>query len=320
MGHLLNSDHSDEYLTAVRNGTLPLGLDIGCRLDDYVRFKFGTFNLIMGQANVGKTDWIIWYMVALTVKHKINWLIFSSENSVGSLKRKILQFWTGKDLNKLTDEEYNKANFKMNMFFKFIDTEKLYTAQDLLDIFEENKDQFDGAIIDPYNSLIIPSMVNQHTYDYEIASKMRLFCKKNNKTVYILAHAVTESLRKTHAKDHRYAGFPQPPNEADIEGGGKWANRADDFIVIHRYKAHESEWMMTHVHVKKVKETETGGKPTFLDEPVICFRYYNSFTVHQVDPIANVEIQQKPLPVNKSFYEVERDLDFDNPPVGDLPF
>lgn len=301
MAHLLNSTHADDYLASVRNGTLKQGLGIGCRLDNYLRFKYGSFNLIMGQANVGKTDWIIWYMVALTNKHKINWLIFSSENSVGSLKTKIIQYWTGKDLSKLTDEEFNRANFKMNQYFKFIDTDVLYTADDLLKVFEENKDQFDGAIIDPYNSLILPKLVNQHSYDYEMASKIRLFCKRFKKTIYILAHAVTESLRKTHDKSHRYAGLPQPPNEADIEGGGKWANRADDFIVIHRYKAHESEWMITHVHVKKIKETETGGKPTFLDDPVHCYKYFNTFMVNQVDPIADMEKKEAPLPVNKNF-------------------
>lgn len=301
MAHVHNSTHADDYLASVRNGTLKQGLGIGCRLDNYLRFKYGSFNLIMGQANVGKTDWIIWYMVALTNKHKINWLIFSSENSVGSLKTKIIQYWTGKDLSKLTDEEFNRANFKMNQYFKFIDTDVLYTADDLLKVFEENKDQFDGAIIDPYNSLLLPKMVNQHTYDYEMASKIRLFCKRFKKTIYILAHAVTESLRKTHDKSHRYAGLPQPPNEADIEGGGKWANRADDFIVIHRYKAHESEWMITHVHVKKIKETETGGKPTFLDDPVHCYKYFNTFMVNQVDPIADMEKKEAPLPVNKNF-------------------
>ena len=301
MAHVHNSTHADDYLASVRNGTLKQGLGIGCRLDNYLRFKYGSFNLIMGQANVGKTDWIIWYMVALTNKHKINWLIFSSENSVGSLKTKIIQYWTGKDLSKLTDEEFNRANFKMNQYFKFIDTDVLYTADDLLKVFEENKDQFDGAIIDPYNSLLLPKMVNQHSYDYEMASKIRLFCKRFKKTIYILAHAVTESLRKTHDKSHRYAGLPQPPNEADIEGGGKWANRADDFIVIHRYKAHESEWMITHVHVKKIKETETGGKPTFLDDPVHCYKYFNTFMVNQVDPIADMEKKEAPLPVNKNF-------------------
>lgn len=305
MEHLHKSTEADDYLASVRNGTLEQGLGIGCYLDNYLRFKYGTFNLIMGQANVGKTDWIIWYLTCLTIKHKLSWLVFSSENSIGSLKRKILQFWTGSDLDKLSDEQFNRANFKMNNYFKFVNTDQLYTAQDLLNIFDQNKYQFEGAVIDPYNSLVVPPMVNQHTYDYEMASKIRLFCKRNNKTIYILAHAVTESLRKVHQKDHHYAGLPMPPNEADIEGGGKWANRADDFIVIHRYKAHESEWMITHVHVKKVKETETGGKPTFLDHPVHCYKYFNSFTVMQVDPIKDLEVLPKPLPVNRNFYEPE---------------
>ena len=29
-----------------------------------------------------------------------------------------------------------------------------------------------------------------------------------------------------------------PPNASDIEGGGKFVNRCDDFIVIHRYIFH----------------------------------------------------------------------------------
>lgn len=304
---ILNETYADGYLASVRNGTLKQGLDIGCKLDDYLRFKYGTFNLIMGQSNVGKTDWVMWYMTALTLRHKLNWLIFSSENSIGSLKRKILQFWTGSDLNKLSDEEYNAANFKMNRFFKFINTDALYTARDLMKIFADHKDQFDGAIIDPYNSLLIPKGENQHTYDYEIASEIRLFCKRMNKTVYIIAHAVTNSVRQVHSKDHRFAGLPMPPTQSDIEGGGKWVNRADDFVVIHRYPAHESEWMYTMVHVKKVKETETGGKPTFLDSPVLCARWYHSFLVEQVDPIKNIEVLSKPLTPNKSFYDTEKD-------------
>jgi len=273
----------------------------------------------MGQSNVGKTDWILWYLSALTVKHKLSWLIFSSENNIGSLKRKILQFLCGEELTALNDEDFNKLNQRMNNYFRFIDTDVLYSAKDLLDIFEENKEMFDGAIVDPYNSLKRPSGVNAHDYDYEIASEFRLFCKRTKKTIYIIAHAVTESLRKVHSKDHRYGGFPMPPNEADIEGGGKWANRADDFVVIHRYKAHENEWMSTHVHVKKVKETETGGRPTFLDEPVVCFKYYNAFQINHKDPIKDMVIPDKPLPRNTNFYEVEKE-EFNGETNTKLPF
>ena len=58
---------------------------------------------------------------------------------------------------------------------------------------------------------------------------------------------------------------------ADVEGGGKWGNRADDVITIHRYTQHQHEWNISQLHVRKVKEVETGGKPTPIDSP-ICLK------------------------------------------------
>ena len=307
---ILDSAYDNDYLDAVRKGTLKQGLEIGCRLDEHLVFKHGTFNVMIGQANVGKTDFIIWYLTALTLKHNLTWLIFSSENRIGGLKQKIIQYTTGKELKDLSRDEYDKARNDMGMMFKFIDTNKLYSARDLIEVFEENKQHFEGAIIDPYNSLTKDlSGTNSHEYDYQIASEIRLFCKKYRKTVYIIAHAVTESLRRVHPKDHDYAGYPMPPNGADVEGGGKWVNRADDFIVIHRYTQHKSIWMYTHIHVKKVKETETGGKPTFLDEPIQCKKYYNSFQVDGFNPIKEQVLVEKPLPLNTTFEEEKTPFD-----------
>jgi hypothetical protein len=299
---ILDSAYDNDYLNAVRNGTLKQGLEIGCKLDEHLVFKHGSFNVMIGQANVGKTDFIIWYLTALTIKHNLTWLIFSSENRIGGLKQKIIQYWTGKELKDLNRDEYERARNDMSMFFKFIDTNHLYSARDLIEVFEENKQHFEGAIIDPYNSLTKDlTNTNGHEYDYQIASEIRLFCKKYRKTVYIIAHAVTESLRRVHPKDHEYAGYPVPPTAADIEGGGKWVNRADDFVSIHRYTQHPNIWMYTHIHVKKIKETETGGKPTFLDSPVMCKKYYNSFQVEGIDPIKNKIVKEKPLPINTNY-------------------
>jgi len=320
MDNIHNATFDDNYLKSVRDGTLKQGLGIGCGLDENLVFKYGTFNLVMGRNNVGKTDWLLWYMVALSVRHKISWLVFSSENRIGSLKRKILQFWTGKDLANLTEDEFNEANRNMNFYFKFIKTDKLYEAGALLKIFEENKEQFDAAIIDPYNSLTIPSGVNQHLYDYEVAARIRLFCIKENKSVYIVAHAATDSLRRVHPKGHQYAGFPSPPNEADIEGGGKWGNKTDDFIVIHRYTSHKAEWMYTHVHVKKVRETETGGKPTFIDDPIVCYRHFNSFLIDRKDAITGETKPEKPLPTDEMTLFEKGEAAIEAEKDDDLPF
>lgn len=319
---ILDETNSNEYLDQVRKGTLKQGLEIGCDLDNHLRYKPGNFNLIIGQANVGKTDWIVWYMVCLSVKHSIDWLVFSSENTVGSLKAKILEYYTSKKIKDLTQEEFNRANQWLNFKFKFIDTNRLYSGYDLLKIFEENKDMFDGAIIDPYNSLTKELLgTNSHEYDYQMASEFRLFCKKFNKSIYIIAHCVTESLRRVHHKDHEYSGHPIPPSAADIEGGGKWVNRADDFIVLHRYTQHETEWMYTHVHVRKVKETETGGKPTFIDKPVVCTKHYQGFLVGQTNPLGE-DYKPKPLEFNTEFDDMYDEFnDVFNKDEGDeLPF
>ena len=110
--------------------------------------------------------------------------------------------------------------------------------------------------------------VGSHEYDYQVSSEMRLFCKDNNISIWLNTHAVTEALRRTHQKEHEYNGLPVPPNMADVEGGGKWGNRADDVFTIHRYTQHPTDWMISEVHVRKVKEVETGGRPTSIDAPI----------------------------------------------------
>jgi hypothetical protein len=59
-----------------------------------------------------------------------------------------------------------------------------------------------------------------------------------------------------------------PPMAADVEGGGKFVNRADDFFVIARMTQHETEWMYSQIHVRKIKDMDTGGMPTVLDRPI----------------------------------------------------
>ena len=97
---------------------------------------------------------------------------------------------------------------------------------------------------------------------------------------------------------HEYAGHPIPPSAADIESGGKWVNRADDFVVIHRYISHPTEWMYNQVHIRKVKEVETGGRPTALDEPIRFRSIPNNvgFEIHGENLIGKKEKEQSKMP------------------------
>jgi hypothetical protein len=297
-------DHreQDEFLELLRTNRVPLGKGLGIHLDEHLRFKEGSFNIILGHANVGKTYWLLFYLLCLSAKHDLKHLIHSAENTVHGIKRNLIELFTGKKVGTLSFEEMQEAKKFIEKHFDFINTTKAQTIDDFMKSVQ-TMGRYDTLMIDPHNSFLKPKGVNPHEYDYEIATKLRLFCKTRNTTIYLCIHAATEALRKTH-KDGEYAGHPMPPTMADAEGGGKWGNRADDFIVIHRYVADAHNWMYTHIHVKKVKETETGGKPTMLNEPVF-FRLENGtgFSCNGVNPLSGVEYKPEPMKPNISFDE-----------------
>jgi len=181
----------------------------------------------------------------------------------------------GLPITQASDEQINEAVFWCDSHFKIIDVEDLYTYKQLIKEAKQIKDawNYDCLLIDPYNSLskdpTLQKLVgNSHDYDYQVASELRLLAKKQNITVYLNAHGVTSAMRAVHQSGHEYEGLPKPLGMADVEGGGKWGNRADDTICIHRYTTHQTDWMYSNLLILKVKENETGGRPTSYENPI----------------------------------------------------
>ena len=289
-------------LMDVKHDRIPQGLGLGLpEIDEHIRFKRGSFDVVVGHANTGKTTVVMYLMTALSIKHDLKWLIWSSENTGYSIARKVVEFKTGKTLQQLSERQITETMLWVNKHFQIIDVKSLYTMGDLLKEAKEiySKFKFDGMLIDPYNSLIkdkaLLRSVGGHEYDYQIASELRLFCKEWDVSVWLNAHAVTESLRRVYPREHDNAGLPMPPNMADVEGGGKWGNRADQVYTIHRMTQHKTEWMISEIHVRKVKETESGGRPTGIDSPV-CLRMTPGacgFTHAGRDPIDRETLEYK---------------------------
>lgn len=259
----------------IKYGRVKEGLGIGIpEIDEYVRYKQGNFNLLIGHANVGKTTVICYLLTVYAIKHNLRFLIWSSENTPQSIVRKIIEFKMGVPIHNAEEKQIAEAVAWCDNHFKIIDVEDLYTYRDLLKEANAVKDawNYDGLLIDPYNSLAkdhqLLRAVGGHEYDYQVSSEFRLFAKKKNVTVYLNAHGVTESLRRTHQKGHEYENLPMPLGLAGVEGGGKWGNRADDVLCIHRYTSHPTEWMYSNLHVLKVKENETGGRCTPYEQPI----------------------------------------------------
>ena len=267
-------DHLQK-LHDVRSGKIKEGLKLDIpEIDEHLRFKHGNFNVVLGHANTGKTTVILYLMLMYSIKHKLKWLVFSSENEPYTLIKKLIEFMEGTVINKIEETHFKERSEFINEHFKFIDPVKLYTYKDILELGQHVKDawHYAGLLIDPYNSMTKDKQIakthNGHEYDYLACSEMRVFCKKNQISIWLNTHASTDALRKRHSERHEYYGHPIPPMASDVEGGGKFVNRADDFIVIHRYVQHPTEWMNSLIHVRKVKDVDTGGRPTSIDDPI----------------------------------------------------
>ena len=272
---LINLNETQKKLDDIRSGVVKEGLKLNIpEIDEYIRFKFSNFNVILGHANVGKTTVILYLMLLYTKRYNLRWLIFSSENEPYSILRKLIEFLDLNPLNKVESDNYKIHLEYINNHFKIIDTSELYTFRGLMDIAKATKEAWDyqGMLIDPYNSLIkdhdLMKGVGSHEYDYQACSEIRLFCKKKNVSVWLNTHANTNALRMKHPIGHEYCGHPIPPLASDVEGGGKFVNRADDFWVINRYLQHPTEWINSLIHVRKVKEVESGGRPTPIEDPI----------------------------------------------------
>ena len=280
---LINFKRCIDKIKDIRQGKFVEGLKLGFdEIDEFFRFKPTNLNIIMGFPNSGKTHIAIYLMTLYTLKHKIKWLMYSSENESFSLVQKIIEFICVKPIKKISDEEFKKSVDFVYDHFQFIDIHNLYNYRTLLDVAYDVKDFFDydGFFIDPYNSLQIDKDklkgVSTHEYHYEAMSEFRLFCQQNEISIWLCMHANTEAMRRLHPPSHDFAGHPAFPSPAAVEHGSKHLNRCDDFLVCHRYTGHPTLWPNTYLQVAKVKSIETGGRPTSLDNPICLSSIVNN--------------------------------------------
>ena len=59
---ILKDNSTVKYLHAYKDGKIKQGLGIGCQLDNHFLFKRAEFNMVLGLDNVGKTNWLLWYL------------------------------------------------------------------------------------------------------------------------------------------------------------------------------------------------------------------------------------------------------------------
>ena len=270
MSFISSDDEDFRWIDDYANGRIEVGLDTGDEtLDKHFRYK-KEFTIINGHSNVGKTTMALYMMVNSAIRHKWKWVVYSSENRTASLKMTLMQFAVNKPIDSMTYEQRKEAYRWVNEHFTVISNKQVYSYSDIILFLEKIMKQqpCDGVFVDPYNSLKLDmknSGLQTHDYHYEAASEFLTFSNAHNVAVWLNMHAVTEAQRRKGPD-----GLPIAPFAEDTEGGGKFVNRSDCFITVHRKVQHPdfNERKMTEWHVRKVRDVETGGEPTSLDDPI----------------------------------------------------
>jgi hypothetical protein len=272
-----------DIIQSIRKGKLKEGLKLDIpEIDEYIRFKPSNFNIVLGHANVGKTTSVLYLMLCYSLKHDLKWLICSTENDSYSLIRKLVEFLDETPINLISESNFKTHTDFIFKHFKFVDNNVMYDYNTAISMFKDVlKDfKYDGILLDPYNALAkdndLMKNLGGHEYDYKVCTELRMFCKEFKVSIWLNTHANTNALRMVYKNDHLYAGHPIPPMASDVEGGGKFVNRADDFLVIHRLTLHPHLYTTTMMHVRKVKEIETGGRPTSIDNPIQILALQNN--------------------------------------------
>jgi energy-coupling factor transporter ATP-binding protein EcfA2 len=269
LNFLTNNKTDEEYIHNFRLGLIPQGLPFGhYALDEHVLLKEGEFYAILGHSHIGKSTLTLWFLFLSALKYNWNFMVYCGENSSASVKIKIMQFLVGKRIQKFTEYEQKLSLKFVDDHFFLLSSNELYSYKDILNHAVKLMEykSLKGIFIDPYNSLKMELVGNasKYTYDYEAYSAMLTFTKKYNTSLFLSVHTTTAAQRE---KDGQ--GNQVMPHATDAEGGSALYNRCDNFITIHRKIKDNNEFMYTQVSVDKVRNDDTGGRPTHRAEPVV---------------------------------------------------
>jgi hypothetical protein len=274
----------DAYEQAFIDGTLEMGKTTGIpELDKHWRVKTNTMVWFMGLDNTGKSL-SLWYLAILSsMYNKSKILLYSAENGDGSVRKKLKELYIGKGIKYMRPNELKKAAEHIDSHFKIISSKGLFNWDDLImraEIIYDEGFEYDIAIFEPYNAVEL-NLTDRYSGTIKSLNSLRVF-KEKYASCWIADHANTAA-----ARNRMEDGTIKRPYKSDVEMGQMKANKTDDFIVIHRNTKDPETWNQTEIHVDKIKDTETGGKPTVGAAPIILTinKGMCGFICGDIDPV-----------------------------------
>lgn len=227
-------------------------------LDDIYKIMTGTFHVVTGIPNHGKSLMLDQIILNLAKNEGWKFAIFSPEHSTSMHIRRMVQMYCRKGFdegfdNRMSRKELLDAMSFIDKHFFFIETKDAVPEIDLIiDIARSSvlKHGVNGVIIDPYNEVNASREGNKREDEHirDFISKCKRFARNYEVTMWVVAHP-TKLPKSTD-------GSYMPPSAYDISGAAHWHNQADAVLTIHR----DFDDNSTKIITRKIREQDLYGK------------------------------------------------------------
>ena len=231
---------ANEYYGSVLdlyNGNYAKPIEIGyANLDKIYKVMRGTFHVITGIPNHGKSSWLDQMLIKISEQHNWRYAVYSPEHSTQMHLRRLVQLKVQKAfdegfVNRMTKEELQEGLKWINDRFYFMESKEATPDIDqILSIAKGSVLKYgcDALVIDPYNevSAVRKGNAREDEHIRDFISKAKRFAQVHNVTIFVVAHPT----KLPKGNDGSYL----PPTAYDISGASHWSNQSDAILTIHR--------------------------------------------------------------------------------------
>ena len=230
------TDYIDQFV-ALWEGKYERPVSTGFdELDEIYSVMPGTFCIVTGIPNHGKSNFVDQLAVNMMNQHGWKFAVFSPEHSTANHLRRLSEKVVRKpfddfDGGRMTMAEALEAVYKMDDHFYFIEAHE--NVPDIDWILSKVKVAclrygVNGVIIDPYNMVSMNLKTGEREVDHirDLVRKCKRFCQHFGVAMWFVAHPIKGS------KDEN--GSYPPPTLYDISGSADWYNMPDVGLTVYR--------------------------------------------------------------------------------------
>jgi twinkle protein len=227
-------------------------------LDEIYRIMPGTFHVVTGIPNHGKSTFVDQLTVNLARNEKWKFAVFSPEHSVAQHIRRISENVNKKPFDvgineRMTEAELLRGLEFIDKHYTFIESKEAAPTIDWL--LEKAKVAclrygVRGIVVDPYNEINATRASGKREDEHirDLIARCKRFCQRHGVVMWMVAHP-SKMPRTDDGKIHA-------PTMYDISGAAHWHNMADVGLVVHR-DFDENE---TAVITRKIREQRLYGE------------------------------------------------------------